>query len=491
MLVIGGGPAGATAAGLLASWDWSVALLHDEARGPCLAESLPAGTRKLFEFLGQSELIEAAGFHPNDGNVSAWAGRRTTTTTDTHGYHVPRPAFDRVLRRFARRSGASLVLGRVQNVTGSGPFHVACHRRSGNRATYQARCVLDCSGRAGVAARNGFRRQTGGYRTLAIVAEWDGQGEWPASEVSHTFVESYRDGWAWSVPLSASRRQCTVMVEPSRADGKTDLRFVYARHLEKATAMTRHLKRARQVTRPWACDASPYDVERAADSGLLLVGDAASFIDPLSSGGIRKALLSAWRAAVVAHTSLGKPEMAGAATDFYNQRERIVYAACRRQAAGFFEAASVEHGHAFWDRRASAGPDVPEGFGHEITDSQLARDGRVRTAFANLRDAPALRLRPSEGLRFEPVPSIEGHEVLLREAIVVPRIGFPIRFAAGVNLPELIRLVPHVRDLQGLVDAYRNAVGEAAPRELLAGLSVLMAHQVLVRDEESSSSIRP
>ncbi len=483
MLVIGGGPAGATAAGLLASWGWSVKLLHDEARGPSLAESLPAGTRKLFEFLGQSELIEAAHFYPNDGNVSDWAGRHTTSTTDTHGYHVPRPVFDRVLRRFARLSGASLVGGRVDSVTGSSPFHIACSRRSGGRVTYQARYVLDCSGRVGVAARRGFRRQAGGYRTLAIVAEWDCRSGWPADEASHTFVESYRDGWAWSVPLSRRRRQCTVMVEPSRAGEKTDLRSAYARYLDKAGAMTRRLQGARQVTRPWACDASPYDAEPAADSGLLLVGDAVSFIDPLSSGGVRKALLSAWRAAVVAHTGLTKPGMAGAAVDLYNRRERIVYAACRRHAAGFFDSALAEYKHAFWTGRASQGPEIPAGFGHEIADAELARDEMVRAEFGSLRDASVFRLRPGGALRFESVPSIEGHEVLMREAIVVPRVGFPIRFAAGVNLPELVRLAPHVRDLPGLVQAYRRVVGAAAPAELLLGLSMLLAHQVLVRDE--------
>ena len=60
VLVIGGGPAGATAAGLLASWGQSVVLVHRAAGQPDLAESLPASTRKLLRFLGQLEAVDAA-----------------------------------------------------------------------------------------------------------------------------------------------------------------------------------------------------------------------------------------------------------------------------------------------------------------------------------------------------------------------------------------------------------------------------------------------
>ena len=56
----------------------------------------------------------------------------------------------------------------------------------------------------------------------------------------------------------------------------------------------------------WACDASLYSAHTYADASRqsLLVGDAGAFIDPLSSFGVKKALASAWIAAVVVHTSL-------------------------------------------------------------------------------------------------------------------------------------------------------------------------------------------
>src|SRR5262249_45562885 len=207
-------------------------------------------------------------------------------------------------------------------------------------STCLARYLLDCSGRAGIVARHGFRRADAGYRTLAITAEWDCAG-WPADEHTRTAIESYRDGWAWSVPLSAIRRQCTVMIETGRSGHGSAKAFAlaatYARELAKAPALSARLAGATQVSAPWACDASIYDAVRAADEDVLLVGDAASFIEPLSSAGVKKALLSAWRAAVVANTCLTNDTLAGAATDFYAKRERQVYADCMRRARAFFQ----------------------------------------------------------------------------------------------------------------------------------------------------------
>src|SRR5438552_22308 len=82
VFVIGGGPAGAAAARLLASWGWSVRVAHRPAGSrPSLAESLPPSTRKLLQFVGLLEAVEAVGFHPNFGNIARWGEQRRTTTS--------------------------------------------------------------------------------------------------------------------------------------------------------------------------------------------------------------------------------------------------------------------------------------------------------------------------------------------------------------------------------------------------------------------------
>src|SRR5205085_11630928 len=135
---------------------------------------------------------------------------------------------------------------------------------------------------------------------------------------------------------------------------KYRLNVLYSSELAKTHDLAAQLVEARQTAAPWACDASVYTAERTADTGVLLVGDAASFIEPLSSAGVKKALTSAWRAAVVVNTCLSKPEMAGAALDYFSDREHAIYTECRRRSAAFFREAAVAHGDPFWSARADA-----------------------------------------------------------------------------------------------------------------------------------------
>jgi flavin-dependent dehydrogenase len=474
VVVIGGGPAGATAAGLLASWGRSVTLIHHESSQPSLAESLPASTRKLLRFLGQLEAVDAAGFHPNDGNISRWAGREATARSDASGYHVSRSVFDRLLLAHARSQGASIIDAKIESVD-------LCDEGPAKAGPHRARFVLDCSGRAGVIARRGLRRADVGYRTLAIAAEWDCP-DWPADEQTHTVVDSYENGWAWSVPLSATRRQCTVMVDAELTTvRKASLEAVYRAELQKALSIEGRLAGARQISRPWACDASLYTCTRAADSGALLVGDAASFIEPLSSAGVKKALASAWRAAVVVNTALAKPQMLAVAMDYHDRREREVYQDCLRRSAEFFGSAAAVYDDEFWSVRANsyvgaAGPQGP-----------ALHDPAIRLEFEMLRDASSLELTPAPHLRFEPIAVIEDREVVLRDAVMLPGVSEPVRYVGGVNLPELIRIASACRDVPSLIESYHRRVAPVDPSDLLAGLSVLVAHGLMLREIPTES----
>jgi flavin-dependent dehydrogenase len=479
VIVIGAGPAGATAAALLASWGRSVVMVHRESGQPGLAESLPASTRKLLRFLGQSDIVEAAGFHPNFGNISRWAGKQAVTRSEEHGYHVARPAFDRVLRAHAQHQGVMLVEGQVQGVELGGSVLVDVASGNGSPVSYEARFALDCSGRAGVIARKGLRRHPAGYRTIAIAAEW-ACDRWPDDERAHTVVDSYADGWAWSVPLSGIRRQCTVMIDQDCTTiRKANLQGLYETELAKAAEISERLAIARQSSEPWACDASVYGTERAADDRVLLVGDAASFIEPLSSAGVKKALTSAWRAAVVVNTCFDSAAMQSAAFDFYNRRERQVYRECRARSAQFFSEAAAVYADPFWSTRAGSATEGTIEAGSELSDADLSRDASIRRAFDSLRDAPALDVARGAEVRFERTAVIEGRQLVMRDALVIPGFDEPVRFAAGVNLAELMRMSSGGRDVSAVIDAYHSRVAHVDPTDILKGLSVLVGKGLL------------
>lgn len=478
VLVIGGGPAGATAARLLSSWGWTVLLVHRPSNRPALAESLPASTKKLLAFLGQAATVGAAGFFPNDGNVACWGGVVRETQTGEPGFHVSRRSFDALLRQSARGAGATIVDAVVRRVE-LGPARVETVSFAGERRLFEPRFLLDCSGRAGIAARRagGFGRRPAAYRTLAIAAEWQSDS-WPAAERTRTFIESFDEGWAWSVPLSAETRQVTVMIDPAHrpatrgVDCDQALQHIYGAALGRAPLLTERCAAARQASRPWGADASVYAFDEPCAPGVVLAGDAASFIEPLSSAGVKKSMTSGWRAAVVANTCLATPAMESHALRYHRERERQVYADCERISRSFFREAAACHRTPFWRARA------PEGAAVESAGERFLRD-----AHARLTRGGTVRLRPSPDVRFEPTPDVEGHEIVLREAIAGPGADTPIRFAAGVNLPALFRVAGEFDDIPAIFSAYHARVGPAPIDNLVTGLSILVAHEALIVED--------
>ena len=534
VVVAGGGPAGASAARLLAAWGHTVLVLTKPETGPpSLAESLPPSCRKVFEAVGVREAIEAAGFLTAAGNTVCWGGgapRIAGFGGGRVGYQVLRRDFDRLLLSEARRAGAvvrtdvtvrdaalgdeSLVgagdEGTRVDSPGSPEAARGAHREPssvrvvgrdgrGDALAAVARMVLDCSGRSGVVARRHRTRVQAGETTLALIGVWRRDAGWPhvaggarehtdpaGDADAHTLVEAYADGWAWSVPVSDGRRYVTVMVDPrtTETNHPGSLAARYAAELGK----TRHLARltggAMLEGPPWACDASQYGARRFAGAGFLLVGDAATFIDPLSSFGVKKAMASGWLAAVVTNTCLRHPDRAELARRFHAEREQEVWASYRRQAAEFFAQVSAKELHPFWNDRAD--PVVVDGAadrsGAADAVEAFRRDPAVRDAFEALRRAPSIRLRPTRAARTTTAPAVVGREIVpdASLSIAAGEAGtVTIRYLRGVDLPALVAMAGQRTQVPDLYEAYGRSQPPVELADFLGALAVLLGKGLL------------
>src|SRR6187402_2172384 len=85
VVVLGGGPAGATAALLLARWGHSVRLITKPAADHGLAVSLPPSCAKLFDAIGVSDVIERAGFLRSTGNTVWWGSEEARVEAFAEG----------------------------------------------------------------------------------------------------------------------------------------------------------------------------------------------------------------------------------------------------------------------------------------------------------------------------------------------------------------------------------------------------------------------
>ncbi len=349
VLVLGGGPAGAAASLLLSTWGHPVHLITRPVDDHGLAVSLPPSCGKLFDAIGVGDAIARAGFVRSTGNTVWWGSgdpRVETFAAGSLGWQVEVGRLSAVMLERAIEAGVQ-----VERRLAGADHHPL---------------VIDCTGRSGVIARQkNLREYDDGPRTVALVGEWRREGDWPVPDDTHTLIESYDDGWMWSVPAAGGVRHIAAMVDPQRSElarGGSS-KDVYLAEIAKTRVFSRLISGAFLDHGPRGWDASQYRAREYAGDGWLLAGDAGSFIDPLSSAGVKKALASGWLAAIVAHTCLLNPSMRSHALDFFTTREREIEQHLSRESRRFLVDASGGHHRPFWDERAEEHSDRPDDTG--------------------------------------------------------------------------------------------------------------------------------
>ena len=479
--VLGGGPAGSSAARLLASWGHRVLLVDRGSSRPALAESLPPSCDRLMETIGIREAVDNAGFVRSTGNTVWWGAlpcRVENFPDGRRGHQVLRSEFDALLRKLASEAGALVRQPMaVMGMTPQGAHHGLILEGDGARHEVSASWVLDATGRSGVLARKPGQRIDGGVRTVALVGVWERKEGWEVPDASHTLVESTEHGWGWSVPITTERRFFTVMLDPrhSGVGGRTIADGGYARELHRLPALGALLRGATQIGESWACDASPYASDPVVGDRALLIGDAASFIDPLSSFGVKKALASAWLAAVAVHTSLATPPMRAQAVDLFARRERAYVAAATRDLAELSDRArDGTASEGFWGARASLVSDEAD----EQSIDALRADPAVRAAFDTLRSREGARLRLASETRIEDRAIVREHRVVVEPHLVSSAFPGGVRFLRSVDLVAITRIAADEPDVGRMYERYVAETGPAPLPDFLGAISVLLGKRV-------------
>ncbi len=452
-MVLGGGPAGATAALLLARWGHAVRVVTKAGSDHRLAVSIPPSCAKLFAEIGVAKTIERAAFIRSTGNTVWWGGREARVEHFAEG-----------------ELGWQLEVGRLSEVLLNEAIAAGVQIEHRVVVDRPPGFVLDCSGRAGVVARAlGVRQPLTGLRTVALIAEWQ-RPAWPVPDHSHTLIESYGDGWIWSVPVSEGLRHIAAMVDPQRSDlvRLGSARAVYLGEIAKTRAFRDLTAGATLTAGPWGWDASQYHSSDYAGDDWLAVGDAASFIDPLSSAGVKKAIASAWLAAVTAHTCLTSPAMKPHALRFYATREREIAAHFARESARFLAEAAPAHPRAFWEERS-------ESEAAPVEDRQA-----VVRAFEVLKAGDGFRASRGS-ISIMPGPMVRGHDIVL-EPQLVGKDASGIRYLHGVDVVRMVELAPSFGTVPDLYDGYVASAGPVPLHDFLMALATAFARGWLVSE---------
>lgn len=421
-----------------------------------LPESLTPSCQKFFDLLGISPAVEAAGFVRSTGHTVWWGDTARVEPFDggRAGWQATTARLGALMVELAAAAGVQVV-------------HRALSRDE--LLAWPAAFRVDATGRTGLLGRTpGGRRFEPGHRTVALVGLWERAGDWPLDDPTHTLLESYGDGWAWSVPLSPTVRALAVMVDPrttALARG-TGAAAVYLQEVAKTQQLGRVFRGASRRGGPAGWDASMYVAERFTGPDWLLAGDAGSFVDPLSSAGVRKAMASGWQAAVAINTALSRPTMTDTALGCFAARERQTYDRFLALTRRFLAMGATTASHPFWTDRAA----------------DLEADDReaVRAAFERLKAAPEVRLRPADDVRIESRPAWREREIVLEPQVVTPLVPEGVRHVEGIDMVALLGLAPRFRQVPDLYDAYTREAGPADLGVFLTALSTAVARRWLL-----------
>ena len=323
VLVIGGGPAGSTAATLLTRCGRKVIFL-EKAHHPRfhIGESLLPMNLPLFERLGVLDKVRAMGvFKPgadfeadNERGYNTFAFARAIGSSPPHAYQVWRQDFDKMLFDHARATGADAREGHevvaVEQVDAR-RSHVEVRVDNGSTYRITAQYIVDATGRdAFLSSKKHLRRKNPEHQSAAIFGHFRGAEYRPGEDAGNISIYRFRDGWIWMIPLPNGVMSIGAVCRPAylkQRKGKTvDFLWETLRLNEGVRTRIEHAELIGDEVR--VTGNYSYDSTRMGGPGWVMVGDAFAFLDPVFSSGVYLAMSGAEQAAAVVDQALREPK---------------------------------------------------------------------------------------------------------------------------------------------------------------------------------------
>ena len=493
VIVVGGGPAGSAAATMLARKGWQVTVLEREQfPRDHVGESLLPASIPVLEELGALPAVESAGFLPKYGATMVWGSGdapwswyfKETSQRYAHSYQVWRPQFDQILLDNAKAQGVSVLEGHhVTEVIFDGGEAVGVEftNTDGDTGEGQARFIVDASGQSTLLARHLESKEWDPFfQNLAVYAYFTGAKPLPEPDQNNIFIESYRYGWLWTIPLHTGRSSVGVVVDSKTGQEGIQQNGAKA-FLQAQLAQSSHtramLENAKMDSEPAVVMDWSYTAGKMYGPGYILAGDAACFVDPLFSSGVHLALMSGVLAAAYVTTALNNPSMAEEAGEVYQELYLKEYNQFREMARLFYSSNLSAESY-FWEARRITNSDEysprhsfiqavagqpPRGYERVVLDRGQAPEEfieSVRTVeterLARTQWLAALAADPQRNQILNAVPRLAEGVQVQRKPVLAEGEFAPGQVLNTVSQPEGTPCSPLVAAVIGEIDGQKS-----------------------------------
>lgn len=336
VIVIGGGPAGSTAASVLAAKGRRVVLLEREKfpRYHIGESLLPYGYFTL-ERLGLVEKMKASHF-TKKFSVQFVSSRAKLSVPfyffeqlkheASMTWQVLRSEFDELLLNNARDKGAEVIeeMNAKELIHSNGAVSgVRCLDRTGAPREFHAPMTIDATGRDAFAiTRNGWKQRDPYLNKIAVWTYYKGALRDPGVDEGATTIAYVPDkGWFWYIPLAGDIVSVGVVAEKDYLyNGTRDLKEIFHREVKNNAWLEQHLAVGEQFGPYRVTGEYSYRSRHCAADGLVLAGDAFAFLDPVFSSGVFIALRSGELAAEAVDAALTAGDVSASQFDDYGTR---------------------------------------------------------------------------------------------------------------------------------------------------------------------------
>ena len=331
VVVIGGGPGGATASTLIAQQGHKVRLFEREHFPRFhIGESLIPCTYFVLERLNMLPKLKSSHFVKkysvqfiNDlGKLSEpfyFVEHKPHESSQT--WQVLRSEFDHIMLQNAREHGVEVEEGvHVLGVLWEGERAVGVRikREDGTQQDVRAKVVVDASGQSSVIMdRLGLREWDPLLKKAALWTYWEGAYRDVGRDEGATLVIQVqgKNGWFWYIPQHDNVISVGVVASYEylfkNRPGKTHEQ-IYFEEVDRCPGLAPRIARAKRVAPYRAAKEYSYRSKKAAGDGWVLIGDAFGFLDPLYSSGVLLALRSGQMAADAISDGLAKGDTSAA-----------------------------------------------------------------------------------------------------------------------------------------------------------------------------------
>ncbi len=327
-VVVGGGPAGATVATVLADHGRSVVIL-EKAAFPRhhIGESLMPETYWTFKRIGMLDKLRATDFPRKESvQFTSASGKDSApfyfTDRNPHEcsvtWQVPRDIMDRMMLDNAREHGAQIKEGvRAKKVLFEGDravgVEVVCN---GQTEEIRAKVVVDATGMAALLSRQlNLRYGDERLKNASIYAYYKGALRDEGRNAGATIIISTTrpGGWFWFIPLPDDINSIGVVAPPAYlCSGRGDDPLATLKEeIEDCPGIARRLVGAELVSGAYVTSDFSYRSREMAGPGWVLIGDAFGFLDPVYSSGVMLALKSGEMAADCIHEAIEADDLSG------------------------------------------------------------------------------------------------------------------------------------------------------------------------------------